>query len=203
MDEARGAIDWPAAYARLESIRKALAAVGDLPPEEVRRILNARARAFARPLEEARSAAEALEVVVLSLSVERYGIETAHVLEVFRSPELTALPCVPPHFPGVVNHRGRILPVLDLRRLFDLAGEEITAGSRVVAVAAGGLTFGILADSVGGIVRITADELAPPPATLGADRQASIRGVTGEMIAVLNLEALVRDPRITVSDEIQ
>jgi purine-binding chemotaxis protein CheW len=195
-------IDWQEAYARLEQARQALEAGGDLPAEAVSRILRDRARALAKPLEEAGAPAEVLELLVLSLAGERYGVETAHVLEVIPLRELTPVPCTPSFVLGVVNHRGRILPVLDLRRLFELAGQGATEGSRAVAVEAGGMTFGILADAVTGVVRIGVDAVASPPVTLTGDRQAFIRGVTGEMVAVLDLDALARDPRITVNEEV-
>ena len=140
--------------------------------------------------------------MVFSFSGERYGIETAHVLEVIPLRGLTPVPGTPLFVLGVVNHRGRILPVLDLRRLFELADQGNPDGGRVVAVEAGGMTFGIFADAVVGIIRLGADEVAPPPATLAGDRRALIRGVTGEMVAVLDLEALARDPRITVNEEV-
>lgn len=172
------------------------------PPEEVKRILRKRAEALAKPVDEARTPTEPLELLVLSLAGERYGIETVHIVEVVAVRDLTPVPCTPPFVLGVVNHRGRILPVLDLRRLFELAGQGIPEGGRVVAVEAVGMAFGIFADAVAGTIRLGADEVAPPPVTLARDRQAFIRGVTGEMVAVLDLEALARDPRITVNEEV-
>ncbi len=201
MKKAGPAIDWQEAHARLERTRRTLEAGRDRPPEEVRRILRDRARALARPAEEASAPTEVLELLVFSVAGERYGVETTHVLEVMPLRGLTPVPCTPPFVLGVVNHRGRILPVLDLRSLFGLAAQGIPERSRVVAVEAGGLTFGIFTEAVAGTLRIRAHEVAPPPATLARDRQAFIRGVTGEMVAVLDLEALVRDPRITVRDE--
>jgi purine-binding chemotaxis protein CheW len=112
------------------------------------------------------------------------------------------VPGTPSFVLGVMNHRGRILPVLDVRGLFELAGRGVPEGSRVLAVEAGGMTFGVFAEAVIGTVTVGAHELAPPPVILPADRQAFLRGVTGEMVAVLDLEVLARDPRITVNDEV-
>ena len=202
MSETRGKIDWQEVHARLEQERRAVEATERLSPEEASRILKERARALARPVEEAVTQAEGLELLVFSVGAERYGIETDHVVEVIPLRELTPVPCTPASILGVVNHRGRILPVLDLRRLFDLADQGVAEGSRVVAVEAGGMTFGIFAGAVTGTVRIGVEEVAPSPATSAADRQGLIRGVTGEMVAVLDLDALSRDPRITVNEEV-
>ncbi|MBI2158723.1 MAG: chemotaxis protein CheW, partial [Candidatus Rokubacteria bacterium] len=90
-----------------------------LPADETARILQDRARALAKPLEEPSAQGETLDLLVLGLAGERYGIDAAHVLEVVQLPELVPVPCTPPVVLGVVNHRGRVLTVLDLRRLFD------------------------------------------------------------------------------------
>jgi purine-binding chemotaxis protein CheW len=202
MSDAREAIDWDRTYARLEAARRALDASGHLPPDEVTRVLRARAQALARPVEEAPTPAEVLDCLVFSLAGERYGIEMPHVLEVLPLREPVPVPGTPSFVLGVVNHRGRILTVLDLRRLFDLAGQEVAERSRVVAVEAGGMTFGVYAEAVMGTVSVGAHEVAPPPVILTGDRQAFLRGVTGEMVAILDLETLARDPRITVNDEV-
>jgi purine-binding chemotaxis protein CheW len=202
MSETGPAVNWQEAYSRLEQTRRTLETGGSLPPEEVKRILRERAQALAKPLAEARSPAELLDLLVFSFAGERYAIETAYVMEVIPLRELTPVPCTPPFILGVVNHRGRILPVLDLRRLFELAGHGIANGGRVVAVEVGGMAFGIFADAVAGSVRLGADEVAPPPLTLAGDRQAFIRGVTGGMVAVLDLEALASDARIAVNEEV-
>lgn len=202
MKEDRPAIDWPGVYARLERARQALEAGGELSPEEARRVLEKRAQAAARPRKEVAQPTVPLELVLFSLGGERYGIETGHVVDVLRSPELTRVPCTPPFVLGVMNHRGRILPVLDLKRLLGGAEAGAAAESRVVTVEAGGLSFGILADAVVGSLQVGAEELAPPPAGLVAGGSSVIRGVTAEMVAVLDVDALVRDPRMVVDEEV-
>ncbi|MBI2161074.1 MAG: chemotaxis protein CheW [Candidatus Rokubacteria bacterium] len=123
----------------------------DLSADETERILRARARALAKPLEEPSAPAETLDLLVLGLAGERYGVDAAHVLEVIQLPELVPVPCTPPVVLGVVNHRGRVLAVLDLRRLFDLAVHEPSKASRAVIVEAAGMTFGIFSDAVEGL----------------------------------------------------
>ncbi len=138
----RPAIDWQQAYARLERARRALEAGGGLSPEEATRILKERAQALARPQEEVSAPAETLDLLVFSLGGERYGIEAAHVVDVLRLRELTPVPGTPPFVLGVMNHRGRIVAVLDLPKLLELPGHGSAEDSRVVAVEAGGMSFG-------------------------------------------------------------
>jgi purine-binding chemotaxis protein CheW len=197
----RPGIDWQEVHARVERARRALDAAETSSPEEIRRILSERARALARPLDAPATTGERLELLVVVLAKERYGIEIAHVEDVFPLRELTPVPCTPPLVLGVINHRGRVLPVLDLRRLLDLTGEGIAEGSRVVAVEIGGMSAGLYGDGVEGIVELGLDELSPVSTTLGGERQAFLRGVTPDMLAVLDLDALIRDPRMAVNDD--
>jgi purine-binding chemotaxis protein CheW len=202
MAQTRAALDWQEVYARLEQIRQRLEASSALPPAEVRRMLQDRAQALARPLAEPLAVPDVLELTVFVLAGARYGIAAAYVLEVTSLRELTPVPCTPPHILGVVNHRGRILPILDLRNLFALAAQDVTAEGRIVAVEAGGMTFGILADAVLGTIRVGGHEVMPLPGTWLHDHQACLQGITGEMVAVLDLEALARDPRMTVNENV-
>jgi purine-binding chemotaxis protein CheW len=200
MEAPRRAISWEQAYVSLEQIRQALEAGGERSPETVKQILEDRAQALARPLDSAPTATAALDLLVFSLAGERYGIETEHVLETMSLRELTPVPCTPPLILGVMNHRGRILPILDLRRLLELQGQGVPPGGRVVAVEAGGMTFGILAEALVGTTHVAAHDVAPPPVSLTGDRQALCKGVTGTMVAVLDVEALAQDPRIMVNN---
>ncbi len=172
-----------------------------LSADEIARILQNRARALAKPLEEPSAPGETLDLLIFSLGAERYGLDAAHLLEVIPLREVVPVPCTPPVVLGVVNHRGRILAILDLSRLFELATHESSKAGYAVIVEAPGMTFGMVGDAIEGLVRVGAHEIAPPPVSLTGARQAFIRGVTGEMVAVLDLESLVRDPRITVKDE--
>lgn len=196
------AIDWREIHARLEQSRRVLEAGGELPPEEVKRILRERAKRFAQPREKAPEITAILDLLVFALGGERYGIETEHVVEVLPLQDLVSVPCTPPVILGVVNHRGHVLPVLDIRRLSGLPGQAAGEGGRVVVVKAGGMTLGISADAVDGTVQVGANELSPPPAVAADGREEFIRGVTREMVGVLDLDTLARDPRIMVNEEV-
>ena len=188
-------IDWQQAYAGLE---RALASGGERSPEEVARILKERARKLARPPERASAPREVLELLVFSLDRERYAIETAHVVEVVPLRSITPVPCVPDFVAGVIHHRGRILPVLDLGRFIGFGARAASETGRVVCLEVGGMTFGLLADGVAGVVQVAADQLAPPPR---GDEGTLLRGITTDRVAVLDLEALAADPRLVVSEE--
>jgi purine-binding chemotaxis protein CheW len=195
--ETRRSFDWQEAHARLKA---ALESGGQRSPDEVARILEERARMLARPSATASAPTQVLELLVFSLGEERYGIETASVVEVVPDRGLTLMPCVPDFIIGVIHHRGHILPVLDLRRLLGFEGRPVGETGRVVALEVGEMSFGIFADAVTGVVQAPGEELAPPPLSDGGGR-AFLRGMTRDGVAVLDAEALAADPRLVINEE--
>jgi purine-binding chemotaxis protein CheW len=183
-------IDWAQVHERLERGRRALS--GPLQtPEEERALLERRARELALPLTDGSEAQPALDVVVFTLAGVRYGADAHSVVEAIELDQPTRVPCTPPVLLGIVNHRGRVLPVFDLARL--LATEPGAGHAWVVAVEVDGMAFGLGAETVEETLRLRLDELAPAPA-------GPVRGVTDDLLTVLDLEALAVDPRLHIDD---
>ena len=193
-------LDWQEAYRRLEKVRQTLDADEMRPSEDVQRILMNRARAFARPETTQPVSTEPLELMVFRLGGEGYGIESVHVLEVLALRQLTLVPSAPPVLLGIMNHRGRILPVLDLRHLFGLSRQAVADAGRIVAVEAGEMRFGFQVEEVIGTMRVDAHVLGPPSHQVEeSGRRIPARGVTADMITVLDVQALASDPRIVIN----
>lgn len=187
--------DWAAARARLERVRAALDAGAD-DPVATARVLDARARALARPPEAAAPAVAPLDLVVFGLGAERYGVEARCVQAVLPLGELVALPGAPAVVLGVIHHRGRVLPVIDLRRLLEAGGGGAARAGRAVVIEAAGAEFALYADAVPGTSQAL-EPLAPAPAG-AAGQPGLLRGVTPELVGVLDVEALARHPRVVV-----
>jgi purine-binding chemotaxis protein CheW len=174
-------------------------------PAEIKRILMERASHLSAPVQEAPTEGVILDVLAFSVGEERYAVETQYVLEAVPLRGLTPVPCTPSFVLGVINHRGHILPVLHLGRFLgrflDAPGPEIPEAGRVIAAEAGGMTFGLFADSVEGTLQLAERDLGLPPGSRAAEQPTFLQGVTHDMIAVLDLEALTRDPRILVDAE--
>ena len=202
MSDGTRVTDWQEVHARLERARLAMESGGELQPEEIARILTDRARALAEPLEDGTPSTEMIELLVVSLGGERFGIETVYAIEAISLRELIPVPCTPAFVLGVVNYRGRILAVLDLRRILGLSGEGVTEGSKVVSVEAGGMTFGIIVDTIAGTMSVPAHKVAPPPEALTGLRLVLTRGMTEELITILDLDALARAPAILVNEQV-
>ena len=166
------------------------------------RILRARAQALARPPPPAPAAGTMLELLEFRLASERYALESRHVQEVHPLRELTPLPCTPPFILGIVNVRGRILPVVDLKKFFDLPERGLTDLHRIILVRGHGLELGLLADVIVGVRSIAADSLQPSLPTLTGIRAEYLKGVSAERLVVLDLERLLADPKIIVHEEV-
>jgi purine-binding chemotaxis protein CheW len=170
-------------------------------PEDPRRILEERARALARPLAEDASEANHEELVLFSLGGERYGVDASRVTAVVPPVSPTPLPGARAALAGVVNHRGEVLAVVDLRGLLGATlAAEVPSEGRIVVVDAGGTVFGLRADEVIGLARVEASGPGPQPARLEGGLPGWIRGVTGGMVSIVDLEALARDPRVRVEE---
>lgn len=196
-----GGRNWEEAYARLEQIRLVIESGGTRSPEEARRILRARAKALAKPLTEPRIQAEAEELLVFTLAGERYGIEVSQIEAVTPLLGLTPVPGAPPFVLGVMNHRGRILTVLDLREIMGLPQPGNQKDSWVVVGKGKDALFGLSSDSSGEIGWVESDEIVSRPSFGNGGARAFVRGLTRDMVAVLDLEALAADPQFLVNDE--
>lgn len=173
-------------------------------PTAVRNILRERARALARKADAPANAfGPSIEVLEFKLANESYALETKYVVEACPFKELTPLPCTPPFIRGIVNIRGRILPVLDIKVFFDLPLKGITDLHRIVLVEGNDLTFGLLADQVASVRTIPADAVHPALPTLTGIRAEYLLGVTAEHLIVLDMGRILADPKIIVHEEVE
>ena len=172
------------------------------PGAEAERILRARAQALAQPASSAPPSGSTLELLEFRLASERYAIETRHVQDVHPLRDLTPLPCTPPFVLGIVNVRGRILPVLDLKKFFDLPEPGLTDLHRIIQVRGNDLEFGVLADVIVGVRRVAAASLQPSLPTLEGIRAAYLKGIGEERLVVLDVDAILADPKLIVDEEV-
>ena len=195
-------IDWRDILRRVEDAGEAVRAGSGADPVARRRALVERAAALAQQ-PEPDSTGASLELVVFRVAGETYGVESAHVREVCALKDLTPVPCAPPFVVGIVNVRGQVLSVIDIKKLFDLPEQGITDLNRVVILQSERMTFGILADTVLGARRVPVDELQPSLPTLTGVREDHLKGVTEDRLVVLDAQKLLSDADIVVDEEAQ
>lgn len=171
-------------------------------PEERRAILRARALALARVPTPA-AVDDTLDVLQFHLGSETYGIESAFVREVYPLKAFTPLPGVKSFVLGIVNVRGQILSVVDLKKLFNLPGRGLGELNKVIILRDDLMEFGILADVILGATRLPRSAIQPPIPTVTGIGAEYLLGVTGDGVTVLDAHRLLQDPKIVVNDEKQ
>jgi purine-binding chemotaxis protein CheW len=194
-------IDWEAIHRRVAIASASISGTIDHAPEEARRILEARARAAARPPARP-DETERLEVLAFTLAGEAYGVETRHVREVCQLKDLTAMPCTPPFVAGVMSLRGRILAIIDLRKVFELPAKGLTELNRVIVLKGGENELGLLADSIDGVRPVPTSDLQEGLPTLTGVRERFLKGITGQMLAVLDGGRLLADAGLKVNEQV-
>ncbi len=195
-------IDWDEVHRRLQVAREAIEREAD-PSEQVREaVLLDRARLLARSLDDGATAEEWLEVVCFELAHETYGLESALVHEVVPLKELTPLPCVPAFVRGIINVRGHIVSVIDIKTFFGLPERGITDLNRVLILRQGRMEFGILADRILGAERVALSDLQTGLATLTGVRAEYLRGVTPDRRVILDATRLLNDPALIIDEEV-
>lgn len=199
----RAAIDWNDVHRRLERSRAALEQGAAPTPEAKKKILRARAKALAREPEVTEAAEAPFEAVEFLLAHERYGLESRYVREVYPLKEFTPLPCTPRFVLGIVNVRGQILSVLDLKKFFDLPEQGLTDFNKVILLQSRTMEFGILADALLGVRRVAPGALQPSLPTLTGMREEFLKGVTLERLIILDAEKLLSSPDVIVREEVE
>lgn len=169
---------------------------------ETRRILHERALALAAEPDRTQSLNQSTEVVEFMLAHERYAIESCYVREVVPLENLTPLPCTPAFVLGIVNLRGEILSVIDIKKFFDLPEQGLTDLNKVIVLQSGDMLFGILADAINGVRRIAVTDIQPSLPTLTGIRQDYLKGVTPERLVILDAEKLLVDQSIVVQEQV-
>jgi purine-binding chemotaxis protein CheW len=168
---------------------------------ERRAIFKARARVLARAQGKAVDERGFLEIIRFRMASETYGVESAFVREVYPLKDFTPLPGVPPFVVGIVNVRGQILSVVDLKKFFNLPDKGLGDLNKVIILRDDRMEFGILADAVLGVGQISLDAIRPLPLTVSEIGAEYMRGVTADRVIILDAEKILGDGNIVVHKE--
>ena len=127
------------------------------------------------------------QLVVFSLSGGGYGVDIGTVREIIRMQEITQIPKTPPYVEGVINLRGRVIPVLDLRKRFGLEVTEYTQETRIVVIDIGGTDIGAIVDEVTEVLRVPLGSIELPSDVVLGDDSEYVVGVVklGERLVIL------------------
>jgi len=133
------------------------------------------------------------------LAGEDYGIEIAHVTEIIGIQKITQVPDMPDFVKGVINLRGKVIPVMDVRRRFKLADRDYDDRTCVVVVDIRGTAVGLVVDKVNEVASIPAEQIEPPPMTNQASASRFIQGlgkIGDEVKILLTVDRLLFDDEL-------
>ncbi|HUY87938.1 MAG TPA: chemotaxis protein CheW [Pirellulales bacterium] len=173
---------------------------GQLSPEAIEELLARRALALEQPPKPDPLENNVLHVVTFTLAGERYGIEAESVREIVCVDDFTPIPGAPPFVTGVVNLRGGIVAVVDLRILLALPARGLVDMPQAIIVGRDTAEFGILATEVQEFVAVRPEELLEPSASSAGIEKALLKGVSVDAMLLLDGRKLLTDPRLFVNE---
>lgn len=115
-----------------------------------------------------------LQIVCFRIGSEEYGIDILQVQEILKLPKVTKLPKSRPYIMGVIDLRGKVLPIVDLSKRFGIESDRTSENSRAIVVNIGGKKVGLGIDSVSHVFKVNSKDIEPPPPV--------VRGISGKYI---------------------
>jgi purine-binding chemotaxis protein CheW len=139
--------------------------------------------------------AEVLQLVSFHLGGEEFGLEILRVQEIIRMMDLTRVPNSPSFVEGVINLRGKVIPVIGLRKRFNLEDHPHDKQTRIVVVEVKGTVVGFVVDSVSEVLRIPADTVEPPPRLAKVDREfvSGVGKLENRLLLMIDIDRLMSD----------
>ena len=165
-------------------------------------ILKERSRALAKEQDRTVVDRSFIEITEFRLAAETYGIESLFVREVYQLKDFTPLPGVPSFVLGIVNVRGQILSVVDLKKIFNLPDKGLGELNKVIILHNDRMEFGVLADAVLGTRPVALDAIQAPPVTVTGIGAEYLKGITGERTVILDAKKILEDEKIILNEQV-
>ena len=140
---------------------------------------------------------ELLQLVGFQLGNEEYGIDILKVQEINRIAEITRIPQSPDFVEGVINLRGNVIPIIDLRKRFNMPEREHDKQTRIVVGEIEGRTVGLIVDAVSEVIRLPLNTIEPPPPIVSDEHSAYISGVgklDDRLLMLLDIDKILTGP---------
>ena len=146
-----------------------------------------------------------IQFVVFKLGNEEYGVPITQVKEINRLTRATKIPKSPMFIEGIINLRGQIIPIVDLKKRFDLPLTEYTGDARIIVIQVFEQVFGVEVDSVSEVLRINSLNIEPAPqlvCSIDAKYIAGVAKVSERLLIMLDLDKLLNDEEKAMLNEI-
>jgi len=137
---------------------------------------------------------ELLQLVTFGIGSEEFGVDILRVQEIIRTMEITKVPRAQDFVEGVINLRGKVIPIIDLRRRFGLPSRQHDKYTRIIVIELYDIIVGFVVDSVSEVLRIPASTVEPPPPVVSGVEAEYIRGVgklQDRLLILIDLDRLL------------
>jgi len=134
------------------------------------------------------------QLVVFELAKELFGVDIGAVESIIKMQTITRVPLSPEFVEGVINLRGKVLPVIDLRLRFGLPAIELTKSNRIMVVSIDGSEVGMIVDGVSEVLSTTDGDVEPPPAMASTVNSTCIVGIAkidARLVILLDLKKIL------------
>ena len=141
-----------------------------------------------------RSDEKVLQLVSFTIGSEEFGVDILEVQEINRMVDITKVPQARDFVEGVINLRGHVIPIIDLRKRLQLEVRKYDRNTRIVVVDVNGNTMGMIVDSVSEVLRLPADTIEPPPEIAAGVNSECIKGVAkleDRLLILLDLSKVI------------
>src|SRR3974390_1718130 len=145
-----------------------------------------------------------LKIVGFRIGNETYGVRIGSVREIVRVPEITSVPSAPDLVEGVINLRGKIIPVMDLRKRFGSAPVQSDKKNRILVVELENKLVGLIVISASEVLKIPPSEIEAPGSVFAEGESNYVTGVgklKGRLIILLDIARLLRQPEFKKFEE--
>src|SRR6201998_3646702 len=145
-----------------------------------------------------------LQIVGFRIGSETHGVQIGSVREIVRVPEITTVPNAPELIEGVINLRGKIIPVMDLRKRFGSASVQQDKKNRILVVELDNKLLGLIVSSASEVLKIPPSEIEPPGTVFAEGESSYVTGVgklKGRLIILLDIARLLRRPEYKKFEE--
>lgn len=149
---------------------------------------------------------EEIKVIVFALANEEYGVEVDKVRTIERMMPLTRVPKTYDFVKGVINLRGVVIPVINLRGRFGIPEVEFTDSTRIIIIAINDMEVGLIVDSANDVIDVDSEQIQEPPEIVGGIRAKYLRGIAkiGErLLVLLNLAEVLNKNEIIKLEELK
>ena len=139
---------------------------------------------------------EMLQLVSFTIGQEEFGLGIQSIQEINRMVDITRVPNSPEFVSGVINLRGKVIPIIDLRKRFGFSPKESDRNTRIIVVELGDTVVGFVVDSVSEVLRIPKNITEPPPpivAGIGSEYITAVAKLENRLLILLDLERILLD----------